>query len=217
MTMSATKAAKLIAGNWKMNGDRAQALAYAAALADAAKGAEWPKAATVLVCPPAPLVPVLAQALAQALVGTPVRVGGQDCHAKVKGAHTGDTSAALLADLGATACIVGHSERRTDHGETDAQVKAKAEAAIAAGLLAIVCVGETEAQRKAGEALAVVERLPRLPYRPVAWNGKSAPPSRLGPVPPPAPSPMSRSGPSGPAQPRRRRRLPRFTPMPGAC
>ena len=85
-------------------------------------------------------------------------VGAQDCHAQPSGAHTGDLSAQMIADCGATYVIVGHSERRADHGETDAMVRAKAQAALAAGLTPIVCVGETEAQRKAGETLAVVGR-----------------------------------------------------------
>jgi triosephosphate isomerase len=138
---------KLAAGNWKMNGDRA-ALAEIAALAAAhpAPGCE------VLICPPATLI---AQ-MVEAAKGTPVMVGGQDCHPKPNGAHTGDISALMLRDAGAGHVIVGHSERRADHGETDALVQAKAAAAIEAGLIAIVCVGETEAQRDAGQTLDVV-------------------------------------------------------------
>ena len=138
---------QLIAGNWKMNGSAAMAVELAGALkAESGLGCD------LLVCPPATLV----AGVAAALKGSAVAVGGQDCHAKVSGAHTGDISAAMLADAGATAVIVGHSERRADHGETDAVVRAKAEAAIAAGLLAIVCVGETEAERVAGREMAVV-------------------------------------------------------------
>lgn len=134
---------KLIAGNWKMHGLRA-ALGELDAIATAAS-----PAIDVLVCPPFTLV--------GEAIGRGVAVGGQDCHANVAGAHTGCVSAAMLADLGATHCIVGHSERRTDNGETDVDVRAKAEAAIAAGLTAIVCVGETFAEREAGNALAVVD------------------------------------------------------------
>ncbi len=136
----------LIAGNWKMHGT----LREAAALADGVRAGV--PGADLLVCPPALHV----FAVASQLLGSPVAVGGQDCHTAAKGAHTGDVSAPMLRDAGAGFVILGHSERRADHGETDAQVKAKAEAAMAAGLTPIVCVGETEAQRLAGEAEAVV-------------------------------------------------------------
>jgi triosephosphate isomerase len=106
----------------------------------------------MLLCPPATLV----AAMAAAAQGSALRVGGQDCHPKASGAHTGDISAAMLADAGATHVILGHSERRADHGETDALVAAKTLAAWAAGLTAVVCVGETEAQRDAGTTLSVV-------------------------------------------------------------
>jgi triosephosphate isomerase len=105
----------------------------------------------VLLCPPATLLAPMAQAAAGRIA-----LGGQDCHPKPYGAHTGDISAGMLADAGAAFVILGHSERRADHGETDALVRAKAEAAVAAGLVAIICVGETEAQRDAGETLAVI-------------------------------------------------------------
>jgi triosephosphate isomerase len=142
---------KLIAGNWKMNGLRADGLGLASELAERLKTA-GPVAFDMLICPPATLVwPV-----AQALTGSPLPVGGQDCHSKEKGAHTGDISAAMLADAGARFVIVGHSERRQDHGESNAVVKAKAEAAHRAGLIAIICVGETEAERDAGRARDVV-------------------------------------------------------------
>ncbi|WP_420404933.1 triose-phosphate isomerase [Nisaea sp.] len=140
----------LIAGNWKMNLLRAEGEALAAALAAkfTANGS-----ADMLVCPPATLIaPVAAM-----LEGSMIAVGGQDCHMKESGAHTGDVAAAMIGDLGGSHVIVGHSERRADHGETDATVKAKAEAALAAGLIPIVCVGETEAERDAGKAEAVVE------------------------------------------------------------
>lgn len=141
----------LIAGNWKMNLDRAAAESLARELAGAVGAAA---AFEMVVCPPAPyLLPVAA-----AIAGSPVGLGGQDCHAAAGGAHTGDVAAAMLQDAGCRYVIVGHSERRADHGETDAMVRAKAEAARAAGLIPIVCVGETEAQRDAGETLAVVGR-----------------------------------------------------------
>ncbi len=139
----------LIAGNWKMNGLGADGLALAGGIAAKAKDAAL--RCDLLVCPPFTLLSVVAKAVA----GAPVGVGGQDCHAKASGAHTGDTSAAMLADIGCGYVIVGHSERRSDHGETDAVVKAKAAAAHAAGLIAIVCIGETLAQRDAGQTLAV--------------------------------------------------------------
>jgi triosephosphate isomerase len=141
----------LVAGNWKMNG-LASALAEAdklkQRLADPAVGGKC----EVMLCPPATLV----AAMAKAAAGSALMVGGQDCHAKASGAHTGDISAEMLKDAGATAVIVGHSERRADHGETDAIVRAKAEAAYRAGLTAIICVGETADERKAGKTLAVV-------------------------------------------------------------
>jgi triosephosphate isomerase len=141
----------LIAGNWKMHGLRVDALALARGVAAGAAGAQG---AELLVCPPFTMLAEVAGALA----GSRVAVGGQDCHAAAKGAHTGDVSAPMLKDAGASHVILGHSERRADHGETDAQVRAKAEAALTAGLTPIVCIGESEAQRLAGEAEAVVTR-----------------------------------------------------------
>ena len=138
---------KLAAGNWKMNGRTAQ-LTEAMALA----AAHPAPAVEILLCPPATLL----AAMAQAMVGTAVALGGQDCHAAEKGAHTGDIAAAMLADAGASHVILGHSERRADHGESSADVAAKVRAAWAAGLVAIVCLGETEAQRDAGETLSVI-------------------------------------------------------------
>ncbi|PRD38808.1 UNVERIFIED_CONTAM: tpiA [Trichonephila clavipes] len=140
---------RLAAGNWKMNGTAAD-LAEVAALTAAhpAPGCE------MLLCPPATLI----DRMARAAHGTALRIGGQDCHARATGAHTGDVSAPMLAEAGASYVILGHSERRADHGETDAQVRAKAEAAWATGLVAVICVGETEAERDAGQALAVVGR-----------------------------------------------------------
>ncbi len=138
---------KLAAGNWKMNG-LAASLSEVAALIGAHPG----PACDIVLCPPATL---LAQ-MAWAARGSALGLGGQDCHADMSGAHTGDISAAMLKDAGATYVIVGHSERRADHGETDAEVRAKAATAIAAGLTAIVCIGETEAERDAGRTLDVV-------------------------------------------------------------
>lgn len=139
----------LVAGNWKMNG----LVASEAELAKIIAGA-GPLAAKagLMVCPPATLVAQFAAASR----GSSVSIGGQDCHADASGAHTGDIAAEMLKDAGASAVIVGHSERRTDHHETDAQVQAKALAAHRAGLTAIVCVGEQRAQREAGETLTVV-------------------------------------------------------------
>ena len=138
----------LVAGNWKMNGLRAAA----AELDRIIQGAGGLAAVDVMVCPPATL---LAQ-FAAAAQGGPVRIGAQDCHAEPSGAFTGDLSAEMLRDAGAVATIVGHSERRGFHGETDADVRKKALAARRAGLMAIVCVGETRGEREAGRALAVV-------------------------------------------------------------
>ncbi len=140
---------KLAAGNWKMNGTAAD-LAEVTALLSAhpAPGCD------LLLCPPATLI----ARMAEAARGTALAIGGQDCHAAASGAHTGDISAAMLADAGASHVILGHSERRADHGESDAMVRAKAEAAWHAGLIAVICLGETGAERDAGETLAVVGR-----------------------------------------------------------
>ena len=139
----------LVAGNWKMNGLRAAEAEFVAML----EGAETLSRVDLLVCPPATLIDRFAR-----IAGEDGRIalGGQDCHAAPSGAHTGDVSAEMLKDAGASAVIVGHSERRADHGETDAIVRAKAEAARRAGLLAVLCVGETAAERKAGSTLDVV-------------------------------------------------------------
>ena len=140
----------LIAGNWKMNGTSA-ALAEVSRLADLLRDGSPPRA-TVLICPPATLLSDLNRIAAPAGIVT----GGQDCHAAMKGAHTGDIAAPMLADAGAQYVIVGHSERRTDHHETSDMVRDKARAALAATLVPIICVGETEAERKAGRALEIV-------------------------------------------------------------
>jgi len=142
----------LVAGNWKMNGTAAS-LDELLAIGDGfMRGLDAQTEA---------LVGVPATLLTRALdvVGrTPVKLAGQDCHAKANGAHTGDISAEMLKDAGASHVIVGHSERRTDHGETDASVHAKAEAAWRAGLVAIVCIGETRAERESGATLDVLSR-----------------------------------------------------------
>ena len=138
----------LVAGNWKMNGLKASAAELARMIAGAPAIAN----ADLLVCPPATLVTAFA---AQAS-GSTVAIGAQDCHAEKAGAFTGEIAAEMLADAGATAVIVGHSERRAYHHETDAQIRAKAQAAWRAGLTAIVCVGETKDERSAGRTLDVV-------------------------------------------------------------
>ncbi|KZM48062.1 triose-phosphate isomerase [Labrenzia sp. OB1] len=142
----------LVAGNWKMNGlksNLAEFYKMRAGLTD-----DLAESVDTMICPPATLIAVLAESSSGGTIG----LGGQDCHAGQSGAHTGDISAEMLKDAGATAVIVGHSERRADHGEKDADVCAKAQAAWRAGLTAIICVGETEAERKAGQAVGVVER-----------------------------------------------------------
>ena len=141
----------LIAGNWKMNGLKASMAELEAMLAGASPVAAK---ADLLVCPPATLV----AAFAARARGAAVAIGAQDCHPKASGAHTGDLAAEMLADAGATAIIVGHSERRADHGESDALVRQKAEAAWRAGLTAIVCIGETQEQRDHGATLDVCGR-----------------------------------------------------------
>jgi triosephosphate isomerase (TIM) len=142
----------LVAGNWKMNGLKMSAKVLGQVMEGYTPGLRLK--VDLLVCPPATLL----QAFAVVALGSRVAVGGQDCHARASGAHTGDIAAEMLADAGATFVIVGHSERRQDHGERDADVRAKAEAAHRAGLTAIVCVGETRAEREAGKTLSVVRR-----------------------------------------------------------
>jgi triosephosphate isomerase len=144
----------LIAGNWKMNGLKASLTEFEAMLRGAPDVLDK---ADLLVCPPLTLLATFADRAASFGQEGPnvVSVGAQDCHPKPAGAHTGDVSADMLADAGATAVIVGHSERRADHGETDAIVRAKASAAWRAGLTAIVCVGETQGERDAGKTLDV--------------------------------------------------------------
>ncbi|MCZ4282052.1 triose-phosphate isomerase [Kiloniella laminariae] len=184
-------ARKLIAGNWKMNGS----LAFASELVGGllSRLEQNSTAADFAVCPPAAL---LGQ-VTGLTKGTALAVGGQDCHANTSGAHTGDTSAELLKDLGCQYVLTGHSERRTDHGESSADVKAKSSAAIKAGLIPIICIGETEGQRVSGDTLKVVEQQVReslpdeatsvnvvLAYEPV-WaigTGKTATPDDVAEV-----------------------------------
>ena len=139
----------LVAGNWKMNGSLAM-LKEPRLLAGMLKDVKLK--CEVMVCPPA----ILARRIKSILKGSRIRLGGQDCHGSASGAHTGDISAEMLKEAGCSAVIVGHSERRANHGETDATVAKKAQAAHRAVLTAIVCIGETLDQRKAGQTLGVV-------------------------------------------------------------
>ena len=141
----------LVAGNWKMNG-LAASLSQAQAMRDALKAT--PAACDVMICPPATLLAPLVAAVRE----SPISVGGQDCHIAPSGAHTGDISAEMLKDTGCQAVIVGHSERRADHGELSADVATKAAAAHRAGLVAIICLGETAGERRADLTLQVVDR-----------------------------------------------------------
>jgi triosephosphate isomerase len=158
---------KLIAGNWKMNLLKAEGEALVRALGASLSGAPNP-ACDVLVCPPFTLLGALAPLCGEAGLA----LGAQDCHAEQSGAFTGDVAAPMLADAGCTHVIVGHSERRSLHGEGNAVVKAKAEAALTAGLTAIVCVGETESERDSGtaEEIVVVQLLASLPAGATANN-----------------------------------------------
>lgn len=171
--------AQLIAGNWKMNGRTQQAADLCAALRDGAGGL----GCDLVVCPPATQL----TAVAGMLAGSPIAVGGQDCHADPDGAHTGDISAGMLRDCGATWVILGHSERRADHAEVDDLIRRKVEAAQGEGLRAIVCVGETDEQRATGRETEVVGwqllgSLPRdfagvVAYEPVWAIGSGKTPS----------------------------------------
>jgi len=138
---------KLAAGNWKMNGTGGDL----AVLTELAQAHPAPRS-EILICPPAPLI----HRAATVTDGSTITIGAQDCHAGISGAHTGDTSAAMLADAGARFVITGHSERRADHGEQDADVCAKSTAAMQAGLAAIICLGESLSQREAGDTLEVI-------------------------------------------------------------
>jgi len=147
--MAAAVPRPLVAGNWKMNGLAASADELAKIIAG---GGALAERADLMICPPATLI----ARFAAAAKGSPVAIGGQDCHAQASGAHTGDIAAEMLADAGARAVILGHSERRADHHESNEQVRAKVLAAWRAGLTAIVCVGEQKAEREAGRTLDVV-------------------------------------------------------------
>lgn len=161
---------QLVAGNWKMNGRRSDGVALARALAGHAKGDH---ACDLLVCPPTSLlIPV-----GEAIAGSGIALGGQDCHAEPSGAYTGSISAEMLEDCGSSHVIVGHSERRHGLGESDADVRAKTLAAWRAGLVAILCVGETRAEREAGRAVEIVAgqlagSLPNGPENPGAGADK---------------------------------------------
>jgi triosephosphate isomerase (TIM) len=145
---------KLVAGNWKMNGLRGDGAALAGDLARRAQALAGGPPCELLLCPPATLLSLVGAALA----GSGVALGGQDCRAERQGAYTGDISAEMLADAGCTHVILGHSERRREHGESDADIRLKMLAAARAGLAAILCVGETLPQREAGNAVDVVAR-----------------------------------------------------------
>lgn len=149
--MATGKRRPLVAGNWKMNGLKGSKREITA-LGRRLNGADGKPRCDVMICPPATVLTVMRE---QAK-GTGVKIGAQDCHWNVSGAHTGDLSAEMLKDAGASAIIVGHSERRQDHGETSAIVKAKAEAVHRAGAVAIICVGESAEEREAGNTLRVV-------------------------------------------------------------
>lgn len=149
--MARTRPRPLVAGNWKMNGLQASVAELKKILAGASKLADRME---ILVCPPATLL----AAFAAAARGSPVAVGSQDCHAEACGAHTGDLSAEMLKDAGASAVIIGHSERRQNHAESDSDVQVKTQAAWRAGLLPIVCIGETKEERDAGATLSRIER-----------------------------------------------------------
>lgn len=155
----------LIAGNWKMNGLNSS-LKEVEAIVDRLSGLA--DGADILLCPPATMIGAMAS-----MAGDRLKVGGQCCHNKTSGAHTGDISAEMLVDAGATYVIVGHSERRDDHAERSAYVKSQAGAALRAGLVPIVCVGEEYAQRKRGETAEVIERIMRksLPEMPSGGHG----------------------------------------------
>lgn len=141
----------LVAGNWKMNGLKGSRSEITALLKLWSKAEPKPKC-DILICPPTTIF----EQLKQTAKRSRLKLGGQDCHANVSGAHTGDISAEMLKDAGASFVIVGHSERRADHEESNAEVKAKAEAAHRAGLVAIICIGETQAERKAGSTIKIV-------------------------------------------------------------
>ena len=151
--MAVNRPKPLVAGNWKMNGLKT-AKKELAALVKAVTGAKSKPGCDIMICPPVTILSLCAETAK----GSGIKLGGQDCHTEVSGAHTGDISAEMLKNAGARACIVGHSERRTDHGESSSEVKNKAEAAHRAGLMAIVCLGETADERSLGKTIKIVGR-----------------------------------------------------------
>jgi len=149
--MAASRPKPLVAGNWKMNGLKAASNELGKLSKAVATATPKPKC-QIMICPPATIL----STCADVVKGSGILMGGQDCHANPSGAHTGDLSAEMIKNAGARACIVGHSERRADHNESSATVKLKAEAAVRAGLMAIVCIGETEQERTQGKTLKIV-------------------------------------------------------------
>lgn len=154
-SLPSSKRRPIVIGNWKMNGDLAAAAEVTAMAADLGKEGAGSGLPEAMICPPALYIAPYAQALREAGLSLPL--GAQNCHPKATGAHTGEISAEMLAELGAQGVILGHSERRQDQGESDALVQEKVKAAWRAGLTAILCIGETEAQNAAGQTQAVLE------------------------------------------------------------
>jgi len=149
--MAVNRPKPLVAGNWKMNGLKG-AKKELASLVKSVTGAKSKPGCDIMICPPATILSLCADTVK----GSGIKLGGQDCHTEASGAHTGDLSAEMLKNAGARACIVGHSERRTDHGESSSEVKLKAEAAHRAGLMAIICLGETADERSSGKTIKIV-------------------------------------------------------------
>jgi len=149
--MAVNRPKPLVAGNWKMNGFKA-AKNELGKLVKAVAGAKSKPRCNIMICPPATILSLCSETAK----GSGIKFGGQDCHAEASGAHTGDLSAEMLKNAGANACIVGHSERRTDHGESSLEVKFKAEAAHRAGLMAIICLGETANEHTSGKTIKII-------------------------------------------------------------
>ncbi len=149
--MAVNRPKPLVAGNWKMNGLKA-AKKELGQLVKAVTGGKSKPGCDIMLCPPATILSLCAETAK----GSGIKLGGQDCHAEISGAHTGDLSAEMLKNSGASACIVGHSERRTNHGESSLEVKLKAEAAHRAGLMAIICLGETAGERTSGKTIKII-------------------------------------------------------------
>jgi triosephosphate isomerase len=173
---------KLIAGNWKMYGHGSEAMAFVDEIRTKLAGA--PAKADMLICPPATLV----ERFVRYVKEVPLAIGGQDCHANPNGAHTGDIAANMLSEVGATYCIVGHSERREAYKDDHAKVKAKAEAALKAGLTPIICIGESLHERALGQTLDVLKAAVKgcipdsdkivIAYEPIWAIGSGSTPSR---------------------------------------